>query len=157
MRRSIASVFAICVAVLIGSAALGQQPASPPPPSPLYGPAVTLEQAKNVVAAAVAEAKKLPYRYVFAVVDPAGQLVYFERMDSAPTSSIEIGIGKAWSAATFKRPSKAFFDAMERGHSFFGKLDPRIAASPGGLPLLLDGKIVGAIGVSGGANGLFDM
>jgi uncharacterized protein GlcG (DUF336 family) len=157
MRRLVASVFAICVAVLIGSAALAQQPASPPPPPPLYGPAVTLEQAKKVVAAAVTEAKKLPYRYVFAVVDPAGQLVYFERMDSAPTSSIEVAIGKAWSAATFKRPSKAFFDAMEAGHSFFGQLDPRIVASPGGLPLMLDGKIVGAIGVSGGPNGLFDM
>jgi glc operon protein GlcG len=155
MRRLVASVFAICVAVLISSAALVQQPASPPRPPPLYGPAVTLEQAKKVVA--VTAATKLPYRYVFAVVDPAGQLVYFERMDSAPTSSIEVAIGKAWSAATFKRPSKAFFDAMETGHSFFGQLDPRIVASPGGLPLMLDGKIVGAIGVSGGPNGLFDM
>ena len=104
----------------------------------------------------MAEAKKTPYFYTFAVVDPAGNLVYFEKMDSAPTSSNEIGIGKAWTAATFKRPSKAFFDQMESGHVYVAKLDPRIVASAGGIPLVVDGKIVGAIGVSGGANGLMD-
>ena len=77
-------------------------------------------------------------------------------MDSAPTSSNEIGIGKARTAATFKRPSKAFFDQMESGHPYVGQLDPRIVASAGGIPLMLNGKIVGAIGVSGGANGLMD-
>jgi|HubBroStandDraft_6_1064221.scaffolds.fasta_scaffold461413_2 glc operon protein GlcG len=131
-------------------------PASPPPAPPAYGPPVTIDQAKKVVAAAVAEAKKTAYLYTFAVVDPAGDLVYFEKMDSAPTSSNEVGIGKARTAAIFKRPSKAFFDQMESGHPFVGQLDPRIVASAGGIPLIVDGKIVGAIGISGGANGLMD-
>jgi glc operon protein GlcG len=156
MYRLVTSAFVICVAVLVGSAAYAQQPASPPPAPPAYGPPVTIDQAKKAVATAVAEAKKTPYLYTFAVVDPAGDLVYFEKMDSAPTSSNEIGIGKARTAATFKRPSKAFFDQMESGHPYVGQLDPRIVASAGGIPLMLNGKIVGAIGVSGGANGLMD-
>ena len=102
------------------------------------------------------EAKKTGYLFTFAVVDPSGELVYFEKMDGAPTASNDIGIGKAWTAATFKRPSKAFFDGMESGHSFFGQLHPRVTASAGGIPLMVSGKIVGAIGVSGGANGLMD-
>jgi glc operon protein GlcG len=158
MCRSVASVFAICGAVLIGSAALAQQPASPPPPPlPLYGPTITTEQAKKAVAAALVEAKKMPYLYVFAVVDPNGDLVYFEQMDSAPTSSKNIAIGKAYTAATFKRPSKFYWDLTESGHSFPARLDPRMVLSPGGVPIIVDGKVVGAIGVSGGANGLFDM
>ena len=155
--RFIASAFAIGIAALVGLSAQAQQPASPPPqPAPAYGPPVTIEQAKKAVAVAVAEAKKTAYLYTFAVVDPAGDLVYFEKMDSAPTSSNEIGIGKARTAAIFKRPSKAFFDQMEAGHPYVGQLDPRIVASAGGIPLIVDGKIVGAIGVSGGANGLMD-
>lgn len=156
MLRPIASAFAICAAILVGVSAQAQQAASPPPPPPAYGPPVTIEQAKKAVAAAVAEAKKTAYLYTFAVVDPAGDLVYFEKMDSAPTSSNEIGIGKARTAATFKRPSKAFFDQMESGHPYVGQLDPRIVASAGGIPLIVDGKVVGAIGVSGGASGLMD-
>lgn len=157
MCRFIASAFVIAIAALVGLSAQAQQPASPPPqPAPAYGPPVTNEQAKKAVAVAVAEAKKTAYLYTFAVVDPAGDLVYFEKMDSAPTSSNEIGIGKARTAAIFKRPSKAFFDQMEAGHPYVGQLDPRIVASAGGIPLIVDGKIVGAIGVSGGANGLMD-
>lgn len=142
---------------MFATAVHAQQPAAaPPPPPPAYGPPVTTEQAKKAVAAAITEAKKSGYLFTFAVVDPSGDLVYFEKMDGAPTASNDIGIGKAWTAATFKRPSKAFFDGMETGHSFFGQLHPRIVASAGGIPLMVDGKIVGAIGVSGGANGLMD-
>lgn len=145
----------------VGHQCVGQRKAAhafhdgrdPPPP---YGPPVTIEQAKKAVAAAYIEAKKTGYLFTFSVVDPSGDLVYFEKMDGAPTSSNDIGIGKAWTAATFKRPSKAFFDAMESGHPFFGQLHPRITASAGGIPLVVGGKIVGAIGVSGGANGLMD-
>jgi uncharacterized protein GlcG (DUF336 family) len=157
MTFRILAIVMTSVALLAGSA-FAQTPAPPaPPPAPLpYGPPVTIEQAKQAVAAAVAEAKKTAYFYTFAVVDPAGDLVYFEKMDSAPTSSNEIGIGKARTAATFKRPSKAFFDQMETGHPYVGQLDPRIVASAGGIPLIVDGKIIGAIGVSGGANGLMD-
>src|SRR5580704_10275960 len=161
MHRSfmIAAAFAT---LILGSAVHAQQPVPPAPtvaapvPPPPYGPPITIAQAKMVVAAAVAEAKKTPYLYTFSVVDPSGDLVYFEKMDSAPTSSNEIGIGKARTAATFKRPSKAFFDQRESGDPFVGQLDPRIVASAGGIPLIVDGKIVGAIGISGGANGLMD-
>jgi len=155
MRRLSIITAAAVATVLLGTAVHAQQPAPPPPP-PAYGPPVTIEQAKKAVAAAVVEAKKTGYLYTFAVVDPSGDLVYFEKMDSAPTSSNEIGIGKARTAATFKRPSKAFFDQMESGHPYVGQLDPRIVASAGGIPLIIDGKIVGAIGVSGGASGLMD-
>ena len=157
MRR-LTLIAVACAAALSSSLAFAQQPAAPPPAPPAYGPPVTLDQAKKAVAAAVTESEKNSgYTFVFAVVDPAGDLVYFEKMDSAPTSSVDIAIGKAWSAATFKRPSKAFFDAMENGHPFFGQLHPRIVASAGGMPLVVGGKIIGAIGVSGGANGLMDM
>lgn len=156
MRRLNLVMAATCAAILFGSAVHAQQPAPPPPPLPAYGPPVTLEQAKKVVAAAVTEAKKTPYLFAFAVVGPSGELVYFEKMDSTPTASIDIGIGKAWTAATFKRPSKVYFDAMESGHPFIGALHPRLVASAGGIPLMVDGKIVGAIGVSGGPTGLID-
>jgi len=160
MRR-LTVIAVACAAALSSSLAFAQQPAAPtapPPPPPAYGPPVTLDQAKKAVAAAVTESKKAAgYTFVFAVVDPAGDLVYFEKMDSAPTSSIEVAIGKAWTAATFKRPSKLYFDQMEAGHAFFGQLHPRLTASAGGVPIVVDGKIVGAIGVSGGANGLMDM
>jgi glc operon protein GlcG len=157
MTFRVLAIVMTSMALLAGSA-FGQAPApAAPPPAPLpYGPPVTIAQAKQAVAEAVAEAKKTAYFYTFAVVDPAGDLVYFEKMDSAPTSSNEIGIGKARTAATFKRPSKAFFDQMETGHPYVGQLDPRIVASAGGIPLVVDGKIIGAIGVSGGANGLMD-
>jgi glc operon protein GlcG len=162
MRRSSMIIAAAFATLMLGSAVHAQQPALPtaampaPVAPPPYGPPITIAQAKMVVAAAVAEAKKTPFLYTFSVVDPSGDLVYFEKMDSAPTSSNEIGIGKARTAATFKRPSKAFFDQMESGHPYVGQLDPRIVASAGGIPLIIDGKIVGAIGVSGGANGLMD-
>ena len=157
MRRLSLITMAAGAALMFGTAVYAQQPAAaPPPPPPPYGPPVTIEQAKKAVAAAYIEAKKTGYLFTFSVVDPSGELVYFEKMDGAPTSSNDIGIGKAWTAATFKRPSKAFFDAMENGHPFFGQLHPRITASAGGIPLVVDGKIVGAIGVSGGANGLMD-
>jgi glc operon protein GlcG len=95
MRRLSLFAGAICAAVVFGSAALAQQPAAPPPAPPAYGPAVTTDQAKKVVAAALAEAKKMPYLYVFAVVDPSGNLVYFERMDGAIFASNEIAIRNA--------------------------------------------------------------
>src|SRR6202167_2640307 len=100
MTFRILAIVMTSVALLAGSA-FAQTPApAAPPPAPLtYGPPVTIEQAKQAVAAAVAEAKKTAFFYTFAVVDPAGDLVYLDKMDSAPTSSNEIGIGKARTAA----------------------------------------------------------
>jgi glc operon protein GlcG len=143
---------AVAAALLFGSAAYAQTPPPPPP----YGPAITIEQAKKVAAAAVAEAKKTPYHYAFAIVDPSGHLVYFERTDDVLTASINIAIGKAQTSATLKRPSKALFDAMESGHPYVATLYPGIVAAAGGVPIIVGGKIIGAIGVSGGPTGLID-
>jgi glc operon protein GlcG len=154
--RTFASI-ALAAGLLTGGAAYAQQPpAAPPPPAPVYGPPVTIEQAKKAVAAALAEGKARPYLLVFAVVDPSGSLVYFEKMDSAPYASNDIAIRKARTAAVFKRPSIAFFEQMEGGHPYVTTLSPELTASGGGLPLLIDGKIVGAIGVSGSPSGALD-
>ena len=155
MRVLCISTVAVCAATMLGSVAYAQQ--SPPPAPPPYGPPVTTEQAKKAVAAALADGKKTPYLYTFAVVDPTGSLVYFEKMDGAIYAAAEIAIRKARTAARFKRPSKAFFDAMEGGHPFVATLTPELTASIGGIPLEVDGKIIGAIGVSGSPSGPTDL
>jgi glc operon protein GlcG len=159
MSRLFVMAGAICASMMLGSIAYAQQPAAAPAPPapPPYGPAVTIDQAKKAVAAALAEAKKSPYLYTFAVVDPTGSLVYFEKMDGAIYASTEIAMRKARTAATFKRPTKAFFDAMESGHPFVATLTPELTASIGGIPLMVDGKIIGAIGVSGSPSGPTDL
>lgn len=154
-------VFTVIVfaGLLAAGVAYAQQPppaAPPPPPAAAYGPPVTIEQAKKAVAAALAEGKSRPYPLVFAVVDPSGNLVYFEKMDSAPYASNDVAIGKARTSAIFKRPTMALFEQMESGHNYVMTLPPGIVASGGGLPLLIDGKIVGAIGVSGSPSGALD-
>jgi glc operon protein GlcG len=155
---------AICAAMVFGSAAYAQQPATqqpatqpmPPAPPPI-GAFVTTAQAKKAVAAALAEGKARPYLLVFAVVDPSGSLVYFEKMDGAPYSSTDVALGKARTAATFERSTEIFFNQMESGHPFVATLAPYVTASRGGLPLIVDGKLIGAIGVSGSSNPAFDI
>jgi glc operon protein GlcG len=156
MGRRLLLLAAPIIAIVFGTGAFAQQPAAPPPPAPAYGPPVTTEQAKKAVAAALTEGMTRPYLFVFAVVDPGGNLVYFEKMDGAPYASNDIAIGKARTSATFKRPSMAFFEQMEGGHNYVATLSPALIASGGGLPLLIDGKIVGAIGVSGSPSGAMD-
>jgi glc operon protein GlcG len=157
MRCSILLAGSICFAIAFGSTAIAQQQgAAPPPPAPAYGPPVTTEQAKMAVAAALADGKTRPYLLTFAVVDPSGSLVYFEKMDGAPYASNDVAIRKALTSATFKRASLAFFEQMEGGHNYVMTLSPELIASGGGLPLVVDGKIVGAIGVSGSPSGLLD-
>jgi glc operon protein GlcG len=155
---------AICAGIVLGSVAYAQQPAAqqpatqpmPPAPPPIGAP-VTNAQAKKAVAAAVANAVTRPYLLVFAVVDPSGSLVYFEKMDGAPYSSTDVAIGKARTAATFERPTEVFFNQMEGGHPFVATLAPYVTASRGGIPLIVDGKLIGAIGVSGSPNPAFDI
>jgi len=95
--RSLSLITALAfAAALFGSAVYAQQPAaSSPPAPPPYGPPITIEQAKKVAAAALAEAKKTPYEYTFAIVNPSGNLVYFEKTDDVLTAAINIAIGKA--------------------------------------------------------------
>ena len=114
-----------------------------------YGPNVGVEVARKAATAAIAEAKKNNWMMAVAVVDTAGSLVYFERMDDTQTGSIRVAQEKARSAAQFKRPTKAFEDALVGGRQAVLAL-PGAIPIEGGIPLFSDDKIIGAIGVSGG-------
>jgi glc operon protein GlcG len=115
-----------------------------------YGVPISLENAKKVAAPAVAQALKDNLSVAVAIVDTSGNLVYYEKMDDTPFGSAHVAIDKARSAAAFKRPTKAFDDALAAGGAGLRVL--RLAGAiplEGGIPLLVDDKIVGAIGVSG--------
>jgi uncharacterized protein GlcG (DUF336 family) len=124
------------------------QPA-PPPPIP-HGAPITLELAKRVAAAAEAEAGKNGWPMAIAIAELTGALVYFLKMDNTQYASIELAVAKAKTSAQYRRPTKMFTDALGHGHQFFLTFEG-LCAAPGGLPLVVDGKLVGAIGVSGGA------
>ena len=120
---------------------------------PQYGPNVNHEQARKAIAAAVAEARKMNLPMAVAVVDTAGMLVAFERMDNTQTGSVAVSQDKAGSAALYRRPTKVFQDVLAAGGVGLRVLTLRGAnAVEGGLPLVLDGKIIGALGVSGGTS-----
>ncbi len=109
---------------------------------------LTLEAAKKIVAAAEAEAKKRNARVVIAVVDDGGRLIFLERLDDTQVASVEVGIGKARTAAIFRRPSKVFEDQVKAGRVAALGL-PGATPLQGGIPITYEGKVVGAIGVSG--------
>lgn len=115
---------------------------------PDYGTPVNAAQAKKIAAAVLAECQKNSWNVAVAVVDNHGFLVYFERMDNTQTASMDIAIGKARSAATYRRPTRAFVDVINKGGPATATL-PGVFASPGGLPIMADGKVVGGVGVSG--------
>jgi uncharacterized protein GlcG (DUF336 family) len=150
----------VLAAATLGLLAMGPalaQNAPPPPPLPDYGPNITLEQAMKAGNAALAEAKKLNVLEGIAVVDTAGRLVYFIKMDNTRAIAVELAQHKARTAAMFKVPSKAYEDRVASGGPGIAalSLDDVIAAS-GGIPILVGGKIIGAIGVGGGPNGGID-
>ena len=111
--------------------------------------ALSLELAKKIAARAEAEAKKNNWTMVIAVVDDGGHLIYLERMDGTQIGSVEVATAKARSANDYKRPTKAFEDALAGGRTAILKL-PGAMPLEGGIPIMIEGKIVGAIGVSGG-------
>jgi glc operon protein GlcG len=155
MRLHVLIALGISSALVLGTAALAQQPAPSTPPAapvppPDYGPPITNEQAKAVAAAALAEAKKNNWRMAFAIVGPAGELVYFEKMDGTQMASGDISQGKARTAVMFRRPSKTFADQYAAGNSAFMTFPEKPVASEGGLPIVVNGKIIGAVGASGG-------
>jgi glc operon protein GlcG len=118
-------------------------------PNP-YGPPITVEDAKKAAAPALAEAAKNHWTIAVAIVDPAGTLVYYEKMDNTQLASANVAIDKARSAARFKRPTKAFQDAVAAGGEGLRILALEGAVPlEGGFPIVMDGKIVGAIGASG--------
>jgi uncharacterized protein GlcG (DUF336 family) len=166
MRFIVSVILAACAIAVVNSPTLAQTPApapaSPPaqPPSggtpdaiPFdipYGISIGLERAKQVMAAAEAEAKKRSWKMNIAVVDTNGELVHFSRMEGAQIASVTIAQGKARTAARFRRESRAFYNAFETGHGYVSTLDPTLVASPGGFPLVEGGKLIGAVGCSGG-------
>jgi glc operon protein GlcG len=112
---------------------------------------VSYALAKKMAAAAEAEATKNSWSMVITVIDDGGNLVYLGRMDGAQLGSIEVSEGKAHTALAFRRPSKAFQDLVDQNQAHLVTL-PHVVAVQGGLPIMLDGKTVGAIGVSGGSS-----
>jgi glc operon protein GlcG len=118
-----------------------------------YGTPITVDTAKKIAAPAIAEARKNQWMMAIAIVDPSGDLVYFERMDDTQVGSVDVAISKARSAARFKRPTKAFQDALAAGGEGLRILALNGAIPvDGGVPIAVGGKIVGAIGVSGGTS-----
>lgn len=115
-----------------------------------YGPDVTLEQAKRVLAAAEAEAQRQNWAVAIAVVDTAGNLVAYVKRDDTQTASVTVSQGKARTAAMYKRSTKAFQDTIAAGGAGLRALTLEgVVAAEGGVPLMVDGRIIGAIGVSG--------
>jgi uncharacterized protein GlcG (DUF336 family) len=120
------------------------------PPSP-YGAPIGIDTARKAAARAIEEARKNNWTMAIAVVDPGGHLVYFEKMDGTQTGSVNVAIAKAKSSALFKRPTKGFQDTLAAGGAGLRLLALENAVPvEGGVPLVVDGRLVGAIGVSGG-------
>jgi uncharacterized protein GlcG (DUF336 family) len=124
--------------------ALAQQMPNP------YGPNISLATAKQVAAAAAAEAMKIKINVVITVVDTGGNLLYLERFDVVQYGSIDVAIHKAKCSVAFKRPTKSFENVIGGGNTAYLTLDG-ISAIEGGVPIIQNGKIIGAIGVSGGS------
>ena len=118
-----------------------------------YGTPINADAAKKIAAAAIAEAHKNNWAMAIAVVDTAGFLVYFERMPETQLGSVEVAIEKAKSAALFRRPTKSFQDTVAAGGEGLRMLKlPGAMPVEGGVPIVVDGKIIGAVGTSGGSS-----
>src|ERR687887_456385 len=142
MRTGFLIALGIGSALAFAGTVFAQQPAPAPAPAtpaavppPDYGAPINNEQAKAVAAAAFAEAKKNNWRMAFTIVGPAGELVYFEKMDGTQLASAEISQGKARTSVLFRRPSKAFADQYAAGNTAFTTFPEKPVASEGGLPI----------------------
>jgi glc operon protein GlcG len=168
MRRLTIMAGAFCVALMTSTGAFSQVPPDPNNPNetipeasnpPPYGDSINLETAKKVAAAASAESKKRNWNTMcIAVVDTHGDLVYFERLDNCQFASISISQHKARTAARYRRPTVVFERLLGKGafFSYLTTLD-EVIASRGGNPLIVGGKVIGAIGASGGTGSQDDV
>ena len=159
--KSVLRIALLSSILLAATTSYAQQPAATPPANPLdnvpdkmpfdvpYGAPIGLDRAQAAIAAATAEAKKRDWKLIVTVVDSGGNLVAFQRMDGAQLASIPISEHKARAAATFRRETKAFENGIQGGNNYLITLDG-IIGSRGGIPLLEGGKLIGAIGCSGG-------
>ena len=114
-----------------------------------YGAPISLDQAQNAIAAAIAEAKKHHWKLNVAVVDSGANLVAFQRMDGAQLASIAVAQHKARAAASFRRETRAFEDGIQLKQNYYTLTIDGVIASRGGIPLIEGGKLIGAIGCSG--------
>jgi glc operon protein GlcG len=140
-----AKIVAAAAAIMLATAltAVAQQP-------PPYGAPMSLDVAKKAMAAAEAEAKKNDWPVAIAILDTTGSLIMLQKLDNTQTGSVEVAIGKARTALDFKRPSKAMQDAVAGGGVGLRILSARnVMALEGGVPVVVEGKVVGAIGASG--------
>jgi glc operon protein GlcG len=161
MRRLTVLAGALGAVLVLSSGAFAQVPPDPNNPNekmpeasnpPPYGATINLETAKKVAAAAVADAKKRNWNTMcISVVDTHGDLVYFERLDNCQYASIAISQHKARTAARYRRPTVVFERLLGKGpfFAYLPTLDDAIM-SRGGNPILVGGKVIGAIGASGG-------
>ncbi|MGE3932185.1 MAG: heme-binding protein [Rhodospirillaceae bacterium] len=134
-------VSALALMLLAGTAAQAQT-------SALYGAPISNEQARRAASKAIEEARKNQWQIAVAIVDPGGELVYFERIDGTQTGSIGLAIEKAKTAVAYKRSTKALEDRVIEGRLQYLRQGQAIPIE-GGLPLMTDGKVIGALGVSG--------
>jgi uncharacterized protein GlcG (DUF336 family) len=153
MMRKFAIALSLAAAAFItgARAEMAQQTPPAPAPPPQYAmPGVNLEQATKAVEAAVAEARKNGWLMAVAVVSNGGHLVHFSKMDQTQFGSIQVALQKAKAAALFRRPTKVFEDRVAQGGAGVALVTlDGIIASEGGIPLMRDGKVIGAIGCSG--------
>ena len=168
MTRLTMMAGALCVALLTSTGAFAQVPPDPANPNetipdaltpPPYGETINLETAKKVAAAAIAETAKRKWdAFCVAVVGPTGDLIYFEKQDNCQYASVEISQHKARTAARYRRPTVVFERLLGKGpfFSYLTTLDG-VIASRGGNPLIVGGKLIGAVGVSGGTGSQDDV
>jgi glc operon protein GlcG len=168
MRRLTVSAGVLGAALLMSSGAYAQVPADPNNPNeaipdgltpPPYGETINIENAKKAAAGAIAEAQKRNWNaFCVAVVGPSGDLVYFEKQDNCQFASVTISQHKARTAARYRRPTVVLERLLGKG-AFFAYLPTLddVIASRGGNPLMVGGKVVGAIGVSGGSGSQDDV
>jgi len=140
----------LCVSVVFGAVVASAQQTPPPPPPPPYGAQMTFDQAKKAMAAAEAEAQKNSWAVVIAILDAGGNLMMLSRLDNAQWGSIDVAKQKAKAAVAFRRPTKAFQDLIAQGGANLRLLNVSGASMlEGGIPIVVDGKLIGGIGVSG--------
>lgn len=141
LRKYFHAAAAMMALSLIASGAMAQQ-------RPPYGAAINLETAKKIAAASVAEARKNNWNVAIAIVDNHGLLVYYEMLDDTQTASANVAIEKARTSATYRRASKEFEDGVAGGRNAILGL-PGVTPIEGGVPIVVGGKMIGAVGVSG--------
>lgn len=160
MKSKVRTVFALGASLALTAPVMAQAPAPAPAPAvpekmPFdipYGNTITLEQAKKAADVTLAESAKRGWKIAVAVVSPHGDLIYFARMEDTQWASSDIAPRKAKTAARLRRETKVFADAAEKGNSYPATLDPQmVVSSPGGIPIVVGGKLIGGIGCSGAA------